>query len=324
MHLAALSGCDPELQVYTLSNDQLRLAFLPSCGGRLLGIEAFGQELLWQNPRLFDPSLRPRLPRTQWPPDTGTLANWANPGGSKTWPAPEGPGPGQWPGPPEPVLEMGPWLISHAAQPGAVAVTMTSPFDPATGLVIRRTYQLPTSGTTFTEVAHFTNASDTARTWSVWEVCQVATARGPDQPTRGVIEVAAPSGTEGRVVAQAHGSVDLPVARQGWHRLAVPDFVGKVSFAQASGEVAYVDDAGPRLRLHFEPQEGLAYPNDSRVDLWMQVPLADGLGPEFRYVHPRDNYIELEVLSPLTRLEPGDSVSLALTWQVDLTTPRRT
>ena len=37
-----------------------------------------------------------------------TLVNWKNYGGAKTWPAPQGwDGAGQWPGPPDPVLDSG-------------------------------------------------------------------------------------------------------------------------------------------------------------------------------------------------------------------------
>ena len=43
--------------------------------------------------------------------------NWKNYGGAKTWPAPQGwDGEGQWPGPPDPVLDSGTLRVMKRAK----------------------------------------------------------------------------------------------------------------------------------------------------------------------------------------------------------------
>ena len=123
----------------------------------------------------------------------------------------------------------------------------------------------------------------------------------------GLVEVAAGADSEPIFEANAHGGLSIPPATQGFHRIPIQDYVGKVCFPAANGAVAYQNDE-KRIEIGYVPVPG------SRVDLWFQVPLRTGLGPAFRNAHPQDHYVELEVMGPLTRLEPGESTSLDLTW----------
>ena len=48
--LVALDRGPDELAVHVVDNGDLRLAFLPGVGGRLISVRCGGAELLWRNP----------------------------------------------------------------------------------------------------------------------------------------------------------------------------------------------------------------------------------------------------------------------------------
>ncbi len=329
-----LPGCPDDLQVHLVDNGSVRLALLPSVGGRLLGAALDGHELLWHNPRLFDHDLVPR-PRREWPVSDGTLATWSNPGGSKVWPAPEGTGPGEWPGPPEPVLESGPWALSgpHASTgsatsaapdaPPATEVSMTSPPDPWTGLQVTRTLRLGDTGTTFAEEVVFANVVDRPVRWAVWQVCQVGVPGTGTSAGLGRVEVrVAPGGDHDRpqVRGPRVGSPTVVDPGDGVVRIPVTDFIGKLGFPGAVGDVCYRSAQGTVLRLVATSATGAGrgaeYPYGSRVDLWFQRPSEAGLGADFRFLHPRDRYVELETFSPLVTIAPGASARCSFVWSL--------
>lgn len=314
-----LPGCPADQQVVVVDGGRVRLAFLPGVGGRLLGASVDGRELLWHNPRLFADDLTPLTSRADWPVPDGTLATWVNPGGSKVWPAPEGPGPGEWPGPPEAVLESGPWDLRRAVGAGAdgaptAVVTLTSAADPRTGLRVTRTFRLAAGALAFTEDVCLANVSDAPVTWSAWEVCQVATDPWRRGAVEGVVEVGQAS--PGRPVPRGPWVGALEAAPLAGGALAVPvgPVIGKAGFPGADGSVAYRGPDGAALRLATAVAPGAAYPNGSPVDVWFQVPSSLPLGPEFRSLHPRDRYVELEVLSPLVTIAPGGTARWGVAW----------
>lgn len=306
MRLSEHESGDAELPVYRLDNGEVALAFLPSVGGRLLSVSSDGREFLWRNPCYFDDDLRAVLPRRDWTPDDSTFATWANVGGSKTWPAPQGwERADQWPGPPGSVLDAGVWSIRSVSDG---VVELTSPADDRTGVQIAKTFSLPTSGRTFRQNTTFTNVSDRVVSWAVWEVVQVASAPG------GQVDVASSDNAlvnlgdyHGTLYwANSGGSTTVPVQQT----------VAKRGFPSATGAIGYRDPSGAAIRLQFDPIVGALYPDGgSRAELWMQAPLDEPLD-ELDGLHPDAYLVELEVLSPLTTLRPGETVGLDLLWEV--------
>lgn len=327
---------DGDLSTLRLDNGELSLVLLPGVGGRLMSLRArprgepvgAGAELLWRNPDYLDADLRPVRPRSTWAPLDGGMGSWANLGGSKTWPAPQGwSGPDEWPGPPDAVLDAGLWSVRTEVVGDAVGVTLTSPDDARTGLRVERTFWLPASGTRLHQRTTFTNVSGVPVRWAPWEVCQVDTATGAGEPLgRARVEVDVEQTADrggspappleivqlvGRVEAQ--GPVD-----GAWH-LPVADVVGKLGFTDASGRLAYRRPDGAALELSFAPVVGAPYPDGgARAELWFQCPLPGPLdGPGS--LHPTAYLVELEVLSPLVDIAPGGSVTQELVW--DATPP---
>lgn len=329
---------DGDLSTLRLDNGELSLVLLPGVGGRLMSLRArhpgqpagSGAEMLWRNPEYLDDELRPVRPRSTWAPLDGGMGSWANLGGAKTWPAPQGwSGPDEWPGPPDAILDAGRWSVRTQEVGDVVSVTLTSPDDPRTGLRVERAFWLPATGTRLHQRTTFTNVSARSVRWAPWEVCQVDTATGAGEPVeRARVEVDVEAGGPddagtaatpldmvrlvGRVEAQG------PVA--GSWRLPVRDVVGKVGFTDASGRLAYVRPDGAALELSFTPVVGAPYPDGgARAELWFQCPLDEPLdGPGS--LHPTAYLVELEVLSPLVDIAPGAAVTQELVW--DVTPPR--
>ncbi|BEP13502.1 DUF4380 domain-containing protein [Acidothermaceae bacterium B102] len=294
-----------------VDNGDLSLSFLPQVGGRLISLRLGDDEVLWRNPAFLGPTLAPVTPHASWAAPDGSMASWANVGGSKTWPAPQGwSGPHEWPGPPDAVLDFGPYAVSvTTGADGWTDVRLTSPDDPRTGLRISRAFFIPPAGTAFSQVSTFTNCGDRPRRWSVWEVAQVDTSRGG----RFVVDVASP--------ADPLRLLDV-VGVASWtyqdHAIGVPvqEVVGKLGFPEATGRISYARGDGVLLELTTERLADQPYPDGGcPVELWLQFPNDSPL-EAFSGLHPQADLVEMELLSPLVDLEPGGTALLPITWRV--------
>ncbi len=299
--------------MFIVDNGSLRLAFLPTVGGRLISLEADGRELLWRGSRYVNAELEPALPVAQWPQSDGTFASWANVGGSKTWPAPQGwGGEGEWAGPPDPVLDSGAWSLEVAESAAETVVTMASAEDPRTGIQITKRFVVPADGPTFSEHIQFVNVSDRQIEWSIWEVAQVDTSSAVH--SGGVIVV---SVDDNHVVdlGTYHGAVGVQHG-EGHAVIAVQDVVAKLGFPSGNGSIAYRESSGFGVELTFATISGAAYPDEgSRAEVWMQSPIDEPIA-QLGGLHPDAWLVELEVLSPLQTLAPGEAMEFALTWRV--------
>ncbi len=298
------------LPVHVVDNGDVRLAFLPSVGGRLISVRCGGAELLWRNPAYLDSALATVRPRSTWPPLDGGMGSWPNVGGAKTWPAPQGwSGPDEWPGPPDGVLDSGEWAVESAwdATAGALVVRLTSPDDARTGLRVTRAFAVPARGRAFTQRTTFTNVSDRLVRWAVWEVAQVDTASG------GELWVDVAGTAEPVDLVDAFGRVRVDAAEAGRRRVAIEDVVGKVGFTDALGGLSFRRPDGAGLDWRFDVPAG-EYPDGGcQVEIWMQYPTPEPLeGPGS--LHPAARLIELEALTPLTVLDPGASVQQDIAW----------
>lgn len=280
-----------------LDNGLIRLGFVPELGGRLLSVRVGATELLWRNPLLLTDDLSP-VGEHVFGPNDGRMGDWVNYGGDKTWPAPQGgAGPGQWAGPPDPVLDSGPYTVDTTAD----AVTMTSGDDPHTGLRLTRRFSLADRGYRLDLIA--TNVSDRPVRWALWNVTQFA------------------GGGEVFVALRDHPApvVDL-VAGTGNPRseltgggALVPnqDVVGKLGFPGAAGSLSYIAD-GWRSTFSFAVDPAATYPDHgSPVEVWLEHPLPEPLAA-LGDLDPPARIVECEVLGPLTDLAPGAQTSLTI------------
>ncbi|MBD8608929.1 DUF4380 domain-containing protein [Frigoribacterium sp. CFBP 13729] len=307
-----------DLPLLRVTTDELVLAFAPTRGGRLLSLVAGGRELLWQNPELVGADLVPLVPVADWPASDGGMDTWANLGGSKTWPAPQGwSGPDEWAGPPDPVLDSGPWTAEWEADDAEATVTLTSGDDPRTGLRVVREFRLLDGTSSFTERVTFTNTSGTSRRWAIWEVCQVDTG-GPDGPdgraARDAV-VVVPHVNEAVELDLGTYEGELHSTRRG-RDVALPlgTGVAKRGYPDASGSVELHGPDGLEIGLATAPDGAGTWPDGgSKVEVWLQRPTAAPI-ESLEGLHPSAHLVELEVLGPLTTLAPGATATLDVEW----------
>ncbi|WP_420367667.1 hypothetical protein [Curtobacterium sp. L1-20] len=298
-----------DVPLHTLLLDDVVAVFAPSLGGRLLSLRAAGEELLWQNPALLDAGLRPVVPLDRWPAGDGGMGTWANVGGSKTWPAPQGwSHDDEWHGPPDGVLDSAAWAVEHAT---TTTIVMRSAVDRTTGLRLVRDFALEGAGR-MTERITLENHGGTTSRWAPWEVCQVRTDDGgtvlveratrADEVDLGTWEGSATSTEE-------PGGLALPVgtgvAKRGW---------------RSGSAIAYRRASGTVLRLHAAAEEHedrtAPFPDGGcRFELWSQRPL-DAPVPELEGLRPDAHLVELEVLGRRTPLLPGDARTVTVRWEV--------
>jgi hypothetical protein len=286
--------------VYWLAADALVLGVVPNLGGRLLSMCVEGHELLWRNDTLLTDDLQP-VPGHVPQPMHGTLGDWRNYGGDKTWPAPQGwSSPAEWAGPPDAVLDSGPYDVGVHDTNGSISLTMTSAADPRTGLQLRRTLTV-SDGNGFRLRLAALNTADSPVTWSLWNVTQLAGG--------GTVDVAVgPLFTEPVALAIGTGVPTWRCTDERTVEIGPQDVVGKLGFPYATGSLRY-HHCGVSVTWEFPVDDDATYPDGgSRAEVWMEhpqpAPLAtlDGLDPPGRIV-------ECEVLSPLRTLAPGDTMT---------------
>ncbi|WP_290050497.1 DUF4380 domain-containing protein [Amycolatopsis solani] len=274
--------------VIWLERGDLRLGLVPELGGRLLSLRHRGVELLWRNAELLDDDLR-----GDYAPNAGQMGDWVNYGGDKTWPAPQGwAGPDQWPGPPDPVLDSGPYSVESDGD----TVIMTSAPDPRTGLRFTRAITILDDG--YRLDLHAANTSSRRVRWALWNVTQLP---GGGPVTAGLARP--------EVVALVAGT-GTPEYTVDGGRLVVPaqDVVGKLGVPGSAGWVTY-----GALTLSFDVDPAGEYPDQgSPLEIWLEHPLPEPLA-ELGDLDPPARIVELEVLGPLTTLDPGASMSLTCT-----------
>ena len=308
------SGHDLDLVV--AANGEVVLTFVPSLGGRLISCRFQGREVLWHDPDLLDDDLVPLRPPSSWPEPDGTMASWTNLGGNKTWPAPQGwDDDGQWHGPPDAVLDSGAYAVeAEVDAEGTATVELKSRADPTTGVQVERRFRLPAVGSAFEQVSTLHNRSDRPVTWSVWDVTQVDADPASDHD--GVVHVE----TLGEPEPPEHlfaveGRIAYEHSADGWD-VPSQDAVAKLGFPDATGALVWRRRDGVTLHLETSRCEGATYPDGGcPVELWFQHPLP-GPVDALDGLEVTAHLVELEVLSPLTTLAPGERVSLTTTWRL--------
>lgn len=308
------------VEVFTLMNDLLQLKAVPALGGRLLSLLVGGREFFYQNRALLDEDLYLVTPLNLLPPIDETLGSWHNFGGDKTWPAPQGwEMPDQWHGPPDAVLDAGPYTASCDAQAEQITLTMQSMRDERTGLRITRSIQLTAGIAGFTLVQTFENVIERPISWAIWDVAQFdahSIAERASLPVGMYVGIEQASSLPAHEIFSVTGNVSWERLTAGVIHVPVQDVVGKLGFADSAGWLAFRAEDGMTLVQQFTPEPGAVYPDGgARAEIWLQYPVAQPL-TELGNYQPRAYVIESEVLSPLTTLAPGNSTQLTVNWRV--------
>lgn len=290
----------------------LHARIVPEIGGRMMEYQLGEHTFLWFNPHLSATS------------STESSEQWMNWGGDKVWLAPQGWGTeDQWPGPPDPVLDGGPYHAEVEASSTEVLVRLTSQADRRSGVQVSRTLRFG-QNTTVVEIAcTMTNIDSRPRRWGLWPVTQIDAASRQHEGYNTTLRACVPlrkvsAYREGyRVI---YGESANPQYKVVGNILEVSyqHEVGKIGADSDAGWTAVIDgESGAVLVMQMTFEADAVYPDGASVEIW-----TNGLGmltaygrtepmPESLHLNPY--MMECELVSPFAQMAPGESYDFAYT-----------
>jgi hypothetical protein len=269
---------------YRMSNGHTAVSVVPAAGGRVLEFSLDGQQALWVNPalqgKLFPVPKRP----TSW-------NDWRNYGGYKLWPAPESLWPKKVGEGPDPFLDGGAASVEVLPERG-LRLTGAPSLD--MGLLFVRELEMGPRTGVLTVQQRMRNIGPRPVEWSIWDVTQIpapAWAFFPANPQS----------------AHRNGILPLGAGQDQWKNdggLIVTEYQGvsgKIGADSPSGWMVGVVGDLAYIKRFPKRRGGASYPDqDSTVEVYTSDKTL--------------SYIEMEVLGPLVRLEPGEETSYPETW----------
>lgn len=293
-----------------LSNGILELFIVPEIGGRIIQLRLGKVDYFYVNHRHFG-----RI----YPTEENTFdRGWKNYGGSKVWPAPQGWSDDcQWPGPPDPVLDGGPYRsIIDQEDSKSIAIKLESPEDEYTGLKFFREIRLFRDSAKVEITHRIRNTSLRPVRWSIWQVTQQAARQG--------LSITVPSKGHRQIYGdELYRNCEVLPDRDLW-RLSYINQVAKFVINPESGWLATLHGGLHAALVEIFPVfHDVTYPDGGPVEIWV-----NGKGTFTAHedkVNMEDDpngcdpYIETEILSPLVLLEPGQQYTFRVGWQCCIT-----
>jgi hypothetical protein len=242
---------------------------------------------------------------------------WRNYGGSKVWPGPQGwSSDHEWPGPPDPVLDSGPYDCETLRNEEKAAIRLKSQHDEYSGVTLEREIGIA-RGSSIVRLHHrMRNTSKRPVRWSIWQVTQVDAAKGLD------IFIPA-AGFHQTLGDEPYSFVDFDASGKRLH-LRYHNQVAKLAVEANQGWFASLDrERGIVLAETFDVTPGAPYPDGAATAFWMSgagsftihgdcVDMTGG-------INGCDPHVETEVMGPLTDLQPGESSELRTAWRIAAT-----
>ncbi|MFZ0963262.1 MAG: DUF4380 domain-containing protein [Terriglobia bacterium] len=307
--------------VYKLSNGLVSLFVAPEIGGRAIQLCLGDHEYFYVNKALEGKV----LPESE----NNLKAGWANYGGDKVWPGPEGwMSDGEWVSIPYYILDGAPYKAEVVAStPAEAAVRVTSPEDPRTGVQFIRTFHVY-AGTTRIKVDQvMRNISRREIRWGIWHVTQndAADAGDPSKPNPDMYMYIPlnphskyPEGYYKPYGDARHPSYEV-VADGRMLKVHYLYWVCKAAADSSAGWYAVVNgqkNIGLVENFKFFPEQD--YPDGASVETWNDGPGTISRGP-FDQVLADDPektpyFLESEGMSPYARIEPGEEYSYPINW----------
>jgi hypothetical protein len=239
---------------------------------------------------------------------------WRNYGGSKVWPAPQGwSGDNQWPGPPDAVLDGGPYKYEVRSDDNRASIHLESEHDEYSGITLERVIEIH-SGTSIVHLNHtMRNTSRQRVRWSIWQVTQLDAA--------GCLEVFIPATGFRRTFGnEPYPEMTYEPAQKRAH-LRYQDQVAKFAVKADLGWFASLDTARDVVLAETFPISSVAeYPDGTPVALW-----TSGRGTFTLHgdtidlsvtANGCDPHVETEIMGPLTELAPGQSSEFSTEWRL--------
>ena len=269
---------------------------------------ALGEEnVLYSNPR----HLGVKPPAAVNGTDIGL---WRNYGGSKVWPAPQGwSSEDEWPGPPDPVLDSGPYEAKSSQLNDNAVIRLKSQPDDYSGVTLERDIEVR-HGTSSVHLRHrMLNTSMRPVRWAIWQVTQVDAAHG--------LEIFIPAaGFRQTLGNELYRDIDFDASSE-LVRLRYANQVAKFAVEANQGWFASLDRArGLVFAETFPVVRGADYPDRAPVAFWISgegtFTIHDDCVDMRGGVNGCDPHVEAEVMGPLTNLAPGETCELHTVWQL--------
>ncbi len=308
-------------KVYRLSNGLVTLDIAPEIGGRAIQLKLGDQTYFFVNKELAGKV----LPKSE----NNLKSGWANYGGDKVWPAPEGwMNDHEWPSIPYYILDGSRFkseVVKDTTQ--EVAVRVTSPADPRTGVQFTRTFHVY-AGTTRIQVDQvMRNISQRRIRWGIWHLIQndASDAHDPSKPNPDLY-VYVPLNPHSMFPGgyyHPYGDVRNPSYQtiHGGHMLRIHYAyrVGKIAADSNAGWYAVVNGEKDACLVEtFKYFPGQKYPDDASVESWNEGPGRISRGPFFQTLpdDPKQTpyFLETEVVSPYATLDPGQQYEFTVHW----------
>ena len=284
-----------------MKNGLVTVVAVPAIGGRIMEYKLGSHPFLWVNDAEFG--------KTYDPPQTEEERQWHNYGGYKAWLAPES----RWGGPPDPLgsaLDGGKWTGKITAQGGEIGeIELVSPPDEdVTGLQITRRIQMSAGTTKVVVTEIFKNVSNEPIEWSIWGVTQVPGSLSSSEKFSEQARIYFPLNPDSRASEGfwylLKGTSDqFEVFDNGkLMQVSYAFEASKIGADVAGGWMAYVDDIHQYAFVQrFEERSLGEYPDQgANVEVYTS-------GGDFAYM-------EMETLSRLYTLQPGETVSFSQQW----------
>ena len=306
----------------SLDNGIIEVQVVPEIGGRVIQLRLGDFEYLWVNEDLAGKSPTP----TRLTPDGG----WLNYGGDKIWPAPQGwDSEEMWPGPPDAVLDGGPYAAKIVSAPGKEdAVELVSEKDKRSGIQFSRVIRVHKDAARVSFDTTMTNVDTKPRRWGIWQVTQLNAANRQGEGYNKEMRCYSPVNPKSvyrKGYVEMFGLVNNPsFSADAKTKMAVAHYqrlVGKMGADNSAGWVATVDGTSGYVFVErFRTFPGKKYPDDTAVTFWMS-----GVGQYVagtKIVDSKDDpketpyLVESEVVSPFAELKPGESYSFHNEWMV--------
>jgi len=288
-----------------LRNMYVRLDVVPDLGGKIMGYDMLGYQVLWH-----DTAKEGFVDTGQ---GYGFGERFFNPGGAKVWPAPQGwSGEGEWPGPPDDVLDGSAYEYDYDES----SITVISPRDDApgrSGLQFRHTYSIVNSSSILDLNLSMTNIVDRPVRWGLWHIATV--------PVDRQCTVYAPvNDGDWSVMFGAEDNPQWLGVENGLFRARYDKRVGKVGLKVREGWLAWHDEENNIVyAMLFPVKKGAEYPDGgSNVEIWTSgAGTIHANNEDFTSDYTLETaMMELEIMGPLTRLSPGKTASMDVKWGV--------
>jgi hypothetical protein len=306
---------------YKLTNGIISLYVTPQLGGRAIQLELGDQQFFFVNKDLAGRV----LPESE----NNLKSGWANYGGDKVWPAPEGwMNDNQWPSIPYYILDGSNFQFEKVKETGEeVAVRVTSPSDPRTGVQFARTYHVYAGTTRVTVEQVMRNTSRRQIRWGIWHLIQndAADAHDPSKPNPELYMYIPlnprsmfPEGYYKPYGDARHPSYEV---LDGGHMLRV-HYLYRVGKAAADSDAGWYAVVNGQKNIGyvetFKHFPGMEYPDNASVETWNDGPGTISRGPWDQTLadDPKKTpyFLEAEVISPFARLDPGEEYEFSVHW----------